>query len=77
MLSAHNFLGGCIKYYHRKENVVIILGIVIHTLMLVNWLFKGIKLTHFSQTSIAEVSNENINDFNKIHEFLNTFSVSY
>lgn len=57
--------------------MVKILGNVIHTLMLVTWLFKGIKLTHFSQTPTAEVSNENINGFNKIQEFLNTFSVSY
>lgn len=53
------------------------LGNVIYTLMLVTWLFKGIKLTHFSQTSTAEVSNENINGFSKRHEFLNTFSVSH
>lgn len=38
-----------IKQKHRKENMVKILGKGTNTLVHLNWLFEGIKLTHFNQ----------------------------
>lgn len=54
-----------------------IVGKDTNTLTHVNWLFKSIKFTHFSQIYAAKkVSNEDTNAFNKVHEFFNTFSIS-